>query len=641
MRFLFSLLLSVLTWLVLPAACVAGNVGTPALAATEAQTSHVTASLIANTTTVASGIPFMLGVVLTMEPGWHTYYRESGEAGMPTRIEWVLPSGFKAGPLRWKPPERFNDSGIITYGYKGSTVLAAEVTPPGALSAGHTLKFQAKVKWLACKEACIPGKAQVLLTLPVGTRLQPHNTTAFSNVGYDGPLPAARPVQRPPVVARDILDEDLRIAGAQQQPLGLPAYLALAFVGGFILNFMPCVLPVISIKVLSLVGQSGADPKRVFHLGLAFSAGIVGSFMALAALVVALQQAGQSVGWGFQFQHPLFLVAMSAVVLLLSLSLFGLFYVPVPAGQSEIDKLAGGEGLGGSFFKGVLATVLATPCTAPFLGTAVGFAFTQSWLVILAVFFTVAVGMAFPYVILTAKPGWMRYIPKPGVWMEKFKEAMGFVLLATVVWLLWILGKQVGLDATMWTAGFLTALAFAAWLIGRFTDLASSQRRVVWVWASATSIVCAAFCVCIVSVPGLGQPAPQVVESASAHVADERGIQWQPFDLQTLNSSLAAGKTVFVDFTADWCLTCKANEQAVINTQPVIDKLRALNVVTIKADWTKQDESISRLLSKFGRSGVPLYVIFPGTRPTEPIVLPEIITRGLVLKKLDEAGPSM
>src|SRR4029453_6360889 len=291
------------------------------------------------------------------------------------------------------------------------------------------------------------------------------------------------------------------------------------------------------------------------------SAGIVVSFMLLGAVVVALQQAGQTVGWGFQFQHPAFLIIMSAVVPFLSFSLFGVFYVSVPGGQGEINKLADKEGLSGSFFKGVLATVLATPCTAPFLGTAVGFAFTQPWWVTLEFFFVVAVGMAFPYVVLTAKPGWMRYIPKPGPWMEKFKEAMGFILLATVVWLLWILGTQVGVQGTMWTASFLVALAFAAWLIGRFTDLTSSKQRIVWVWAASTVVVCAAYYVCIASVPVVGQPASEIVEAASAPAAGGQGIQWQAFAPNTLNAALAAGKTVFLDFTADWCLTCKANEQ--------------------------------------------------------------------------------
>jgi thiol:disulfide interchange protein DsbD len=643
MRWILAALLCLVASVVIPAPSPAENAAGAALATSEQPTSHVSARLLADGKAVVPGVPFQLGVELSMEPGWHTYYKESGEAGMPTRIEWRLPPGFAAGPLKWEPPERFNDSGIITYGYRDRTVIAAEVKPPASLSASGTLTFAARVKWLACKEACIPGGTDLRLTLPVartGAKPEPDNTDRFSRVGFEGPLPegdagAASSQQ----FSGNILDQNLHVAGAPAAQPGLVMYLALAFVGGFILNFMPCVLPVISIKVLSFVEQAGEDARRVFQLGLAFTAGIIASFLALAGLVVAIQQAGQSVGWGFQFQHPGFLLFMSAVVLLLALSLFGLFFVPAPGGAPEIDRLAGREGMSGSFFKGVLATTLATPCTAPFLGTAVGFAFTQPAWVIVAVFLAVALGMAFPYVLLTAKPGWMKHIPRPGVWMEKFKESMGFVLLGTVIWLLWVLGKQVGVEPMMWAATFLICLAFSAWIIARFTDLTSSIARLAVVWTIAGVITAIAFYFCVWSVPGLGRAAPLVMAAQPAE-SQAGGIAWQRFDLPALNKALADNKTVFIDFTAEWCLTCKANEQAVINTAPVINKFKALNVVAFRADWTKQDESITRLLNKFGRSGVPLYVIFPAGKPTEPIVLPEVITQGLVLEKLDQAGPS-
>lgn len=551
---------------------------------------------------------------------------------MPTRISWSLPPGFQVGPLLWQKPEKFVDSGITTYGYKDHTVIAALVTPPPSLKAGQSLDFKAKVKWLVCRELCIPGNAELsanLMATTAGAQAEPDNLAKFDFVPYEGTPTAS------------ILDRDIHVSGDSNQPQNLFVYLALAFVGGFILNFMPCVLPVISIKVLSFVQQAGEEPKRIFQLGLTFAAGILSSFLVLAAVVIAIQQAGQKVGWGFQFQIPGFLIAMATLVLLLALSLFGLFYITVPGGTEGIDKLATKEGHLGTFFKGVLATVLATPCTAPALGTALGFAFAQSWTVILAIFTTIAAGMAFPYILLTARPGWMRYMPKPGVWMETFKESMGFVLLATVLWLLWILGKQVGVEGVIWTSSFLLVVSLAAWLVGRLVDLRSTNQKKYTVWATALALVGIAY---YYFIPPVLSPANQASSSAGATtsntISSGSKTDWQPFSLDKLDEALASHKTVMIDFTAEWCLTCKVNEETVLNTSAVIDKLKALKVVTFKADWTRQNPTITKLLQKFGRSGVPLYVIFPAGKPAEPIVLPEVITQPMMLEKLSQAGPS-
>lgn len=661
---------------------------------------HVTTRLLANTKAIAPGVPFKIGVELTTDPHWHIYYKESGDAGMPTQIEWTLPPGFKASDLEWEKPTKFSDTGIVTYGYDGTTVIAATITPPAQLAANTQFPFSASVKWLACKDLCLPGKIQLSTSLPSaapGTTPEKDNVAAFSKVGFKGPVGAEKsdanstvqpvskvevadldsppPIDNPSTVdhppatgnprdaagsaqaatssapgGRSILDEKLTIEG-EQQTNNLAYILLLAFVGGFILNFMPCVLPVISIKVLSFMQQAGEDPKRVFQLGLTFTAGIVSSFMVLALMVVGFQQAGQSVGWGFQFQYPIFVLSMACVILFFALSMFGIFYIQVTAGQAQVDKLANKEGLAGTFFKGVLATILSTPCTAPALGTALGFAFTQPWWLICLVFFTIAVGMSFPYILLTANPGWMKYIPKPGVWMEKFKEGMGFLMLATAVWLLYVLSRSVGVDAGLSAAGFMVVLSFAVWVIGKFTDLTSSGKRRAIVYAIAIGIV------------GLGVrfllvPYPQLLSSSaslpqrerttkgpvqyanSVTVAESGGddITWEPFTIAALDKNLGEGKTVFLDFTADWCLTCKVNEAQVIATPPVMEKFKALNVVTMKADWTREDPQITALLKKFGRSGVPLYVIFPGSRPTQPIVLPEVITQQIVLENLEKAG---
>lgn len=629
----------------------------------------VTPTLVADTTAVVPGKPFRMGVVLKMLPGWHTYYKESGEAGMPTSVKWTLPAGYTASELMWQKPHKFVDAGITTYGYQDRTVVAATITPPANVAVGSAVPIKANVKWLACQDQCVPGKSDLSATLKVAKTASIANAELFQGLGWSGsvkeletdshavlPGGAALAATTTATTTADlttgaagkfsgnILDAEFKLADGGDSKLSLLAALGLAFVGGFILNFMPCVLPVISIKVLSFMQQAGDHPERVFKLGLAFTAGIVSSFIALALGVIAVQQAGQKIGWGFQFQYPVFLFGMAAIVLLFALSLFGLFYVQVSAGQQQIDKLASKDGYVGTFFKGVLATTLSTPCSAPMLGSAVGFAFSAPPSVVLLMFATIALGMASPYLALTGHPAWMKYLPKPGVWMEKFKESMGFLLLATVGWLLWVLTRSVGPDAGFAAVGFLTALSFAVWLVGRFTDLTSTGARKAVVYSLAAVVVGLAYTTMLrpfpellaFSVPNYKAEPKQAPYSVASQIVP--AIDWQPFTVDKLNAELAAGRTVFVDFTADWCLTCKTNEAGALSAKDVVEKLAAMHVTALRADWTHQDASIAELLHKFGRSGVPLYAVFPGSRPTEPIVLPEgILAPEQVLAALDAA----
>ncbi len=614
---------------------------------------HTTLRMVSDVKEVVPGSTFMLGVELTMQPGWHTYYKESGDAGMPTTIEWVLPPGYKHSALLWQKPHKFDDGGIVTYGYSDKTVIATKMTAPDSIPDGVEQKLVAKVKWLECKEQCIPGSGETSIVLKAGKKgstPQAGDKDAFSSSGFEGKLTdltsenhgtdsgAAATGKETGAVTGSVLDRNLTPADTQAT-MPFYAYFALAILGGFILNFMPCVLPVIAIKIISLMEQVNDDPGRVRLQGLMFAAGILTSFLVLGAVVLAAREAGQTVGWGFQMQYPPFVIAMATIIMVFALSLFGLFYVTVSPGQAQIDKLASKEGLTGTFFKGVLATVLSTPCTAPALGPAVGFAFSQSSITILGIFEAVGFGMSLPYLLLTINPKWLRFIPKPGVWMEKFKESMGFVLLATVVWLVSVVGAQVGAGGVEAVGFFLTGVAFAVWVTARFTDLTSTGTRKAVVWSISGLIVAACLYCFILSRPDLmGAPAaePGVAKTA----VTESGITWQPFTIEDLDKNIALNKTVFLDFTADWCLTCKVNERTVLDSAPVVEQLKALNVVTMKADWTRRDATISKLLQKFQRSGVPLYVVFPAGKGTSPIVLPEVITPSLVVDKLKEAGPS-
>lgn len=600
----------------------------------------VQAALVSDVVSVVPGSKIKIGLVLKQDPGWHTYYKEPGDSGMKTSIEWQLPPGFKAGDIIWSKPEKFAEADMTTYGYKDRTFLATVIDVPAALKEKQ-VTFTANVKWLSCKDVCLPGKATLTITLPVASSSAPSPDKALFDQLGDGFTGSVKDLSahqdNAPVSVLDASYKTSNDSGNQNIWLILGS----AFLGGLILNIMPCVLPVIAIKVMSFFEQAEEKPARVKLLGLTFSAGIILSFLSLALVVALVKSAGQAVGWGFQFQYPLFVLIMSAVVLVFALSLFGLFYVNISVGQNELNKLSSGDTLVGTFFKGVLATLLSTPCTAPFLGVALGFAFAQSNAIVALIFFISGLGMASPYLLLTINPGWLKYLPKPGLWMDKFKQSMGFVLLATLVWLNNNMAMQVGPAVTGWINYWLVGLAFSAWIIANYIDLTTDNARKIKIWSIAVCFMLMSSWLCIFShkdvllalTPGSGF-------KYQADTAGGEGLGFAPFSVDALNKELSANKTVLLDFTANWCLTCKVNEATVINTDAVKNTIKELKVVTMKADWTNQDPDITKLLAKFGRSGVPLYVIYPAGKPSEPIVLPEVITVDMVVAKLKEAGPS-
>lgn len=403
------------------------------------------------------------------------------------------------------------------------------------------------------------------------------------------------------------------------------------FLGGLILNLMPCVLPVISLKIFGFVRQAGESRGKIFRHGLAFVAGIFLWFMGLGILIVILKSFGSEVTWAFQFQNPWFNLVIASVVFVFALNLFGVFEIVLPGRtHNALDGAASGEGYAGSFAQGMFATLLATPCTAPFLGTALGFAFSQSSVVILTMFAAVAFGMGLPYLLLSAQPGWMKILPKPGAWMERMKQFMGFPLMATLLWLLYILGNQKGLEGVIWVSGFLLCLAVAAWMYGAFCGPMSSGR---------TRAVALALIVLVLVGGGKYFLAEKFHGSVRAATSSDSkgGIAWQPFSGKALQDLLAEGKPVFVDFTADWCISCKFNERTAIDVPAVRELLATSGIVPMKADWTNADPEITAALKKFGRVGVPFYVIYPAGRPEAPITLPEILTEQIVLEGLRKA----
>ena len=709
------------------------------------QTGHTRINLLADVREIRPGIPFTVGVMLHMDKGWHTYWRNPGESGLPTELRWSLPQGFTAGTIGWPLPEKtIEDGDLLTFAYSGDIMLVVPVTPPADLVAGTAATLRVDASWLECERTCVPGEGHASLVLPVRDKLpDPANTELFSRYRAVLPLPSGTsnpvrvtaevrdtmivvrvsaapksdaviapsslpdiypypaegisigrttvrmegndavislPVTRTPdvpspaqvqavVMFRDnagtrhgieislpfqattgnagkgLLDRDFTPASSTGGQPSLWVYALFAVVGGLLLNVMPCVLPVIALKIFGLVKMAGDEPRRVRRLGWAFSAGILASFLVLALLVILLKLAGQQVGWGFQFQEPTFVIVMSALVFGFGLSLFGVYEIRLPgaavAGVSATLSRQEGKGSGyvTSFSEGVFATILATPCTAPFLGSALGFAFAQPATGVLLIFALAASGMALPYLLLTSRPAWLKYLPKPGAWMETAKQFMGFLMMATLLWLLYILGKQLGMEAVIWTGAFLLAVAVAAWLIGRFATLTASRTQVYAVWILAAVIAVGGYLYFIESVLDVRAAVAGTPGQQSAQPGGE-GVTWEPFTTNTLEGYLRAGRPVFLDFSAEWCLTCKVNERTVLRDAAIVQRFRSSGIVTMKADWTNRNPEITRLLSRFGRSGVPLYVVFRAGDPSSPIVLPEVITNGIVLDALAQAVPA-
>lgn len=424
----------------------------------------------------------------------------------------------------------------------------------------------------------------------------------------------------------------------------LALVLVFALLGGMLLNVMPCVLPVLSLKVLGFVNQARESPRRVLVSGLVFALGVYVSFLALALVVVGLKVAGSQVGWGFQLQEPRFVVVISAVIFAFGLSLFGVFSVELPGmAATNLQGATAKGGHGGDFMNGILATTLATPCTAPLLGPALGFAFSQPPVMIVAFFLVIATGLALPYVMLAARPGWLRFVPRPGPWMERFKQFMGVLLMGTVVWLLSVLGSQAGGDAIVAAAWFLLAVGVACWAIGWGFDLSSTgPRRSISIAVALVLLGVGYFMFPERHLRKLaaqgGVPPAGTVSAVEAAKSDPDGIVWKPFSTEAVNALVAQDKTVFVDFTADWCLTCKVNERTVLSTDRVAEAFREFEVEALLADYTRRQPEITKILNQFGRAGVPMYLIFPAGRPEEFILLPEILTPSLVIEKLEEAS---
>ncbi len=684
----------------------------PALQAAPVRTEHVEAELVAERAAAVPGQPATVALRLRMDEHWHTYWKNPGDSGLPTKIRWTLPEGWKAGPIQWPYPEAQRVGPLMNYGYSGEAMLLVELTPPADAKPGPVL-LKADADWLVCKDICIPEKASLSLPfavaaagaepapaeaslfakararLPVavsgwaaestvaGNKLTlrvmpPAGGVAPAKVSFfpfrenfvDHPAPQAlvrdgngfrlqvklvEPVPAdvkeaaglfvaesawPGHAGRKAVELALPVVAtlpAIAAPVGAPAgemdgslVLALVFAlaGGILLNLMPCVFSVLGIKVMGFVRHAHGDARALWLQGVVFSAGVLVSFIALAGLLLALRAGGAELGWGFQLQSPAFVTLLAALFFLMALNLFGVFEWGGFA-QSMTSNLSAQGRFADAFLAGVLATVVATPCTAPFMGAAVGFTLAQPAAVSLAVFAMLGVGMALPVLLLSLFPGALQRLPRPGPWMETFKQVMAFPLFATVIWLAWVLGAQVGNDAVLSLLAGLLVVGIGAWIFGRWARSESAARLVFAALFAAAGLWLAW--------PGTGT-APAEARAATARPGE---IAWQPWSPERLAELRAAGTPVFVDFTAAWCVTCQVNKRVALNREEVVKALADRGVVPLKADWTNHDPRITAALAELGRNALPVYALYaPGH--SQPKLLPEVLTASLVVEEISK-----
>jgi thiol:disulfide interchange protein DsbD len=639
---------------------------------------------------------------MDMPPTWHTYWRNGGDAGEPTKIDWDLPPGVSAGEINWPIPAKLSepagDTPIVTYVYTNKVVLLIPIALAKDLHPGP-LELKAAAHWMECSDICVFASNSAAARLTIADETKPSADAAvlkqwrqrvpirasageasasweglrfesnsrpvviewktsaaradfypYANSNFDvggttmtlqgsaaiarlekivktnktewpgrlaGILVGRLDSSEPAAVEVDLAIQAPAAMIPPAAPGSVAAILLLAFVGGLILNVMPCVLPIIALKILGFVKQSAETPGRVRNLGIVYGLGVMASFLILAGLAIGVQHAGGIANWGDAFRHPRFQVGLTVLMTLIALNLFGVFEVTLSSrAAGAASGLASRQGASGAFFNGVLATVLATPCTAPFLGAALAFAFTQSALVTAVVFAAAGAGFAFPFVVLCAEPRWLKLLPKPGAWMERFKVAMGFPMLATAVWLMWLSAN--GADEVLWLGLFLVILALAAWMWGEFVQRGARRKGLA-------ALICAAL---VAADFGL------LVETKPSSDA----IVWNVWSPQAVEEAQRAGHPVLVDFTAKSCLTCQVNKRTSLEIARTRAKLKQIGAVALAGDFTREDPAIARELQRFNRGGVPLVLVYSKDPSRPPERLPVVLTPAIVLGALDQAA---
>ncbi len=741
MKSMSTLLKNVAGWLAAAAGAVligtaaqaapAASAGMGSPFAGAAQPKTVTVELVARRT---AGIPRAandIGILLKHEPGWHTYWQFSGDSGYPPSVEWKLPRNWKAESRGWPVPEKHKLGPITNFVYSGEVLLPFNLEIPWGTPYGGTYTLRAKVDYLACKEVCIPGTAQVSLKLPVEVAAKngPLNDKFASTLksvpekaaseyisavieddriridfaplagkiekkveffplteglvdfreldrvvpgkdlvslylkagqGYLESLKAGHPVpftgvivadggpekdgwaiettldvkpgavtlpwapEEPPAkeITRTVPTAQLPQAPSEAASMKTTTALGFAFLGGLILNLMPCVFPVLSLKILQLVDGSRRKGALALH-GVAFTAGVLVSMAALAGALLILRGLGLAIGWGFQLQQPWVVAVLILLFSAITLNLLGVFEFTAAshlADSRAVRKLPTTGPLG-SFFTGVLAVVVASPCTAPFMGAALGYAVTQDSLQSVLIFLALGFGMALPWLLLTLVPAWMKLLPKPGAWMVTFKRIMAIPMAAAAFWLIWVLSRQVSLYGLMTVIIAMGSVTGLLWAVGR-EQYGRGRSQVLKGVCTLVTVGCMAL-LCL--------------GTFDRHVDAEAAVpsgEWMPWSEEAVNSAIARGQPVVVDFTAAWCVTCQFNKATALRTDASEAELKRLNYARFEADWTNHDSRITEMLNKFGRTGVPLYLLYAvdGTAT----ILPELLTEASFIEALQK-----
>ena len=710
------------------AAIITGLLGlalASAASAAPVKTEHLQVELAPETTAATPGSTIYVALHQKIIPGWHTYWRNPGDTGQATTLNWTLPDGWKAGDIVWPTPGRYVTGPLMNYVYADEVYLPVPIEVPATAKPGSKVTLKADAMWLVCKDLCVPEQAKLSLDLPViagSSAPDPKFGAAIAKTLAEAPKPvglkgafsltggeiklsmtgaalkgadvshayfypfdagvidhtkAQKAATGPEGVSLELVPDPefartpkaaiagvlslgpghdyevsaktgAALAGAagttpmgetggkaapaagSEGATGLLAALGLALLGGLVLNLMPCVFPILSMKATTLVGHA-EHPEGARAQGLAFTAGVVLSFLALAGALIAAKAAGEAVGWGFQLQSPVVVAVLALIMLLAGLNLSGVFEIGTSA-QGAGQGLAAKGGLAGAFFTGVLAVVVAAPCTAPFMAGAIGWAFTQPPVITLLVFLALGLGLAAPVAILSFMPALFRRLPKPGAWMSRFRQIMAFPMYGAAAWLVWVFTLQTGPAALGFLFGAALAAAFAAWAWGVSQE--SGKPLLPRLTAVAGLLIA-------IPLIALGAKQPAAAAAAAPTSAASARLPTEPWSPERVAALQAEGKPVFVDFTAAWCVTCQVNERTALAGRQVADAFAKTGAVYLKADWTNPDPRIAKALADQGRSGVPLYLVYAAKASAPPRILPQLLTEGLVVEALETAKGSI
>ncbi|WP_411828107.1 protein-disulfide reductase DsbD family protein [Luteolibacter sp. AS25] len=653
------------------------------------------ATLVPEVSAVEPGEPFTVALKLEHPIGWHSYYKNSGGVELPPQITWKLPEGATAGPIHWPVPQVKEGYGGKSFIYTESPVFLVVITPSESAPVGEKFEIAASAKWQICKLSCINENADFKLSLPIennaktDTSRQKFFTQARSQIplkftgSFDVEIPEdenrsdflsirlsnltspptefipdqpyLNPLSMEGEVATDgddtiiylarkktdFLDQPIRqdnklsgiltagenilitektAAAPAARPISFSSLLPILggmFIGGLILNLMPCVFPVIGLKIMGFVQQAGEDRRSIALHGVSFAMGVIASFGVLSGILfvvraAALKTGGDQIGWGYQLQNPWVVLVLMLLMFILALNMFGLFELGTSA-TSVGGKLQNKSGHAGSFFSGVLATVVATPCSAPFLGAAIGAAMALPALQFFSAFAAMALGLALPYLFLSLFPRFVEKLPRPGPWMESFKQAMSFLLFATVAYLLWVYSGLIGQEYLLMPLLGLSMIAAAGWIYGRwFLPHKSGKARATGIILAATFAISGV----VLAFP----PKPNDL--------------WEPWSQARVDELMESGTPVYIDFTAQWCVTCQVNKK-VAYTDDVLSLAKEKGIVFLKADKTRPDPTIEAKLQELGRTAIPVNVLInPGEKP---IITKEVLTPGILMDLFEKA----